>query len=452
MKFVTNKKSFALIFTLLLLSLIILICTVYSLIAANGLAMSNRITDSIRAFYVADAGLADALIRLRAPGEAPDSFNVGSASNPVTIPVGPGNRAGSYYASVVSDRASVLPKYTITSMGTYNGVRKKLELVVQTEPITSFVYISNSEIDQYGWQEYWGPDTLITGPYHTNGQLNIFGSPTFDGPTSQHWPAVNYFPYTENNPHFTQGLTLNAPIISFPRLLDDLTSSIQAAAGQDASWNPYYLTGATSITLDRDALYITNANSTNGNIINHLPLPLPPNNAIFVKNGTVTVHGSLKGRLVIGCSSDILINDSITYDTNPITHPGSTDMLGLVADGNVVLTNPPLTKINHPEIPDSDINIEIDASIVALNGCFELQDFDQFLRGDLIMFGGLACKWYGPNGVFDYSGNLTAGYRQDQIYDTRLKDTPPPCYGPVKDENNRIAYRKISFAEIFPIE
>ena len=131
-------------------------------------------------------------------------------------------------------------------------------------------------------------------------------------------------------------------------------------------------------------------------------------------------------------------------------------MLGLVTGkdpvtglgGNVVLVNPTLAEIAHPEIPTKDIKVEIDASIVTLNGCFELQDFDKFLKSDLIMYGGLACKYYGPNGVFDWSGHLVAGYFQQQIYDERLENLPPPCYSPARDDRNRICYYKMSFAEI----
>jgi hypothetical protein len=166
---------------------------------------------------------------------------------------------------------------------------------------------------------------------------------------------------------------------------------------------------------------------------------MPPNNAIFVEGNTVSVHGRLKGKLTIGCDHNILVNDSITYNTDPRQDPSGTDMLGLVTDGSVVLTNPTLSHSN---------NIEIDASMVALNGCFELQDFDKFLRGDLIMYGGLACKYYGPNGVFDGSGHLIAGYFQQQIYDERLELFPPPCYSPAKDDNSRICYYKMSFTEI----
>lgn len=432
---IVKKNGFVMVFVLCFIALIILICVAYSLAALNSLSLSANITNSMRAYYIADAGLADAFVKLRDPMTAPGSFNVYNTN----YPVGPGNRKGNYSVTVLPDQAPPWSKYTITSTGTYGASSKTLQLKVCVASVTIFTYLSNIEIDEYGWQEYWGTGNILTGRIHTNGQLNIFGFPEFDGPVEQHASTINYWTGAPYGPLFNGGLTLGAPIISLPDSTY-FTGQIKNSAGVNDGSNPYHLSGDTSITLLPDGtLLISNAISGNPSIASGIPLPMPPSNAIFVEGGTVSVHGRLKGQLTIGCDHNILVNDSIIYNTDPRHGASSTDMLGLVTDGSVVLTNPTLSGSN---------NIEIDASMVALNGCFELQDFDKFLRGDLIMFGGLACNYYGPNGIFDGGGHLIAGYYQQQIYDERLETSPPPCYTPAKDNNNRICYYKMSFAEM----
>ena len=61
-----KRKGFALVFSLVVVLLIILVCTAYFSVATNDLVLANRVADSTRAYYIAEAGLADAFMKLRA--------------------------------------------------------------------------------------------------------------------------------------------------------------------------------------------------------------------------------------------------------------------------------------------------------------------------------------------------------------------------------------------------
>ena len=63
-----QNKGFALIFSLIFLFLIVSFMAVYILAVANGISQANRIANGKKAYYIADAGLADAYERITQAG------------------------------------------------------------------------------------------------------------------------------------------------------------------------------------------------------------------------------------------------------------------------------------------------------------------------------------------------------------------------------------------------
>ena len=195
-----------------------------------------------------------------------------------------------------------------------------------------------------------------------------------------------------------------------------------------------YLSGNSTLTLIQNGtMNVTNVAKgwVNQN------MALPANKALFVENGNATVQGVLKGQLTIGSNKSINIAGNLVYKTDPRIDPSSTDMLGMVAKNNVVVTD------------QGPFNIEVDGSIVALDGQFMVKNFWTFAKGNMIQYGGLTTKLPGGlTGLFDPgTGQVVFGYNQLQYIDERLQSQIPAWFPPLKDSTGRIVYKKVSFSE-----
>ena len=468
-----NKKSgFALVFTMILVSLIVLAITTFLLIATNDLIMVNKIVNSTCAYYLADAGISDAFMVIRnSPSlTGPGSFDMSSSSYSIDLA---GTRTGSYQVRV---QYGTSPTYTITSTGTYKGTTKRLQLCINGASFSRWAYATNVEYipaGVYPWysgglnpatiESYWVTGNIVVGPFNTNEKLYIAGNPVFNGPVSQVGSAVQYWDGGPpiDNPNFVQGLTLNAPAVNMPT--PDTRNNIYNAAnnalagglllnGADTNVDSitHHTNGSTSITLlNNGTMDVTNRASLWGVTVDGVyysphNMPIPPNGAIFVYNGDVKVQGILVGQLTIGCDNNIYTPSSIIYhDTSPGSpNPASTDMLGLVAQQNVIIPN------------SAPNNIEIDGYIVALNGSFYLENvWTCPLKGYLVQFGGVMTGWSATVfGCFSGAGVVVQGYTQQQFYDARLQNSVPLWFTLARDSStpSRITYSKISFHEVQP--
>jgi hypothetical protein len=147
-------------------------------------------------------------------------------------------------------------------------------------------------------------------------------------------------------------------------------------------------------------------------------MALPINGALFVDGGDVNVSGVLNGRLSIGTNRNIVVVNNITYADDPRTHPASDDMLGLIAEKDVVISQ------------NAPYNVEVDASMLALGNSFLVENWWGIpVKGTLTLYGGIIQRERGPVGTFSSStGQKLSGYSKDYHYDTRLIDSPPPFY------------------------
>ena len=419
-----KKRGFLLILTLFSTFLIMAFLGAFLVIVTSGLRQATRAIESTRAYYVADAGLADALMQLRAAAFFPAAFTANNAS----YPVGPNNLNGSYAVTVTTNGAA-WPTYTLASAGVFGNARKTLTLRVKATSYSRWNYLSQTEINP-SWGTLWWTSAMYSeGPIHTNGQFNIWGSPTYNGPVSQVSSTINYGQGgpPADNPNFQNGFTPNASAITFPT---DLVTSVKNGAAQAQGLS---LSGATIVALVSDGTMKVTNSAKNWNAKS---MAIPTNGALYVNNGDVTVQGTLKGQLTIATNQNVWISNHIRYNTDPRTTPTSTDLLGLVASSDVTV------KQTAPN------NLEIDAYVVALNGAFQLENFSTGgYQGDMVQLGGLMNKYCGPTGVMDSHGNIIDGYNQLQYYDERLQNTAPPFFTPAKDASNRILYCKIDLKE-----
>jgi hypothetical protein len=148
------------------------------------------------------------------------------------------------------------------------------------------------------------------------------------------------------------------------------------------------------------------------------PVPLPANGAVFINGGNVTVSGTLDGTVSIGTSESVILDDNIAYADDPQSNPNSNDVLGLVAEKNVVVSN------------TAPYDLSIQASIMALDTSFTVEDWSVGPpKGTLNIYGGIIQKARGPVGTFSSStGNKLSGYSKDYQYDSRMSGTAPPFF------------------------
>ncbi len=412
-------KGFVLIFTLFIIGLVTLVASTFFISAYNEFAAAETASNNMRAYYIAEAGLAKKFMDLR-------SGNINPLSENFTILAG---ISGSYSVTVTLVGGGVMPTYRLDSAGYYKTTTKAVSLTLKQISCARYAYLTNSE-RRSGNRIWFITNDYMRGPLHSNDQLNISGNPTFDGCVSSSDSSINYYHGgpPNDNPDFRESLTLGAPEIELPKLAE-IMGNIRDAAMED----DLHLTGNTSIVLlSNGTMNVTNnpRGWTNYNI------PIPPNGAVYVSNGYVDVSGTLKGQLTIGTNNEIYITNNILYQTDPRTDPTSTDLLGLVAQNNVIVSS------------SAPYNLEIDGYIVALNSSFTVENYWSGLKGVLTVFGGITQERRGPVSTFNPATNQkVSGYTKDYNYDERLEDVAPLHFPPARDVDNRVIYRKVKWSE-----
>ncbi len=368
--------------------------------------------DNIRAYDMAEAGLARGIIQLRA-GTTTDfsgSLDAGTYGAHFTLlPVSPGQ----------------LASFRITSTGVWKNASRTLNLEVFQKSFSQWVFFSNSEFSTTGSRVWFSDGQIIDGPVYTNGQLNISGSPQFLGHVSSVATEIN----GSGTGVFSGGLTLGAtPIpVQVPSIFLSPISGAAAIPGEGL-----FLNGDTTIEFTDDGnMWVTNAGGPK------TFSSLPANGAIYVEGGDLEISGTLNGKVTVGAGEagstggDITIVGDLKYagprDANGL--PTSPDnMLGLVANKSVYVG----------QMPQSDL--EIDAYIVALDGSFEFPKYESIGKGTLTLYGGIMQIVKGPVGLV--GSTPKKGYTRDYHYDTRMKSESPPFFNALTDSTGRIVYAK----------
>ncbi len=445
-----QNKAFALSFTLIFISLIVSFMAVYILAVASGVSSANRTANLKKAYYIADAGLADAYERITQSGVntiATTNSYIPSATTDNGV-YSVGTATGNYTVSVTYSNAP-RTNYTITSTGTYGNVSKTLQLKMIGAAVSIYAYWSQTELNPaFGGPLWWvgepGLEMLTTGPVQTNGALNIFGNPMFNGPVTEGGAGPNYYPGVSSTPSliFLDGLTNNAPLVNLPP--QQTLNAILAVASDGAG---LVLTGASTIIFNpAGTITVTNSNAK----LKNTTMSAPANGVIYVQSNTVngksqldgnaTVQGTVKGQLTVAADQNIYVSGSVAYNSDPRTNPSSTDMVGLVANQNITIIE-----------ASAPTQLEMSGVLEALQGSFQVDQYWVY-RGNattavMDQFGSLINYVCGATGEMDMSGNLLGGWNQIQAYDNRLANTAPPGFPPYVNNSGYGVYTKQSITE-----
>jgi len=485
---INNNRGFALTLGLIFLFLVISFMAVYILAVANGISESNRIANEKRAYYVADAGLADAYQRIVNAGTTNFSTSTCSNSNEpstCTIPFIPSSTTdngfyavntvnGSYKISLVYS-GSPRTNYVITSQGTYGNVSETLQLKLIGAAISRYAYWSQTEISPEYGQLWWISGQLTTGPVQTNGTFNIFGNPVFDGAVSEAGSSPNYYYGTGTNPAstttsdpgyiFPDGLTNKAPAITLP------ASTTLADFSTAASNGGLTLTGASTIIFNSNGTLTVTGNVINSScskttVYNKTTINAPSSGVIYVQStktisackstaadGNATIQGTVNGQLTVAADQNVYISGNVIYQDEPPRpgiatggDPNSPDMIGMVAGENVTV-----------EEAAAPAKLEIDGVLMAIQGSFDVDNPqinpDPITGGGdgavMSQFGSMINYASGCTGYVNGAGDLTSGWNQVQSYDTRLASLAPPGFPVLVNSLGQGVYVKQNISECF---
>lgn len=415
-----NEKGIILITSYLVIAVLLTFSLIFVNRSINEKNIASRQKNSAAAFYLAEAGLDQGLVWLRAQGAPPAGT---SAFDPLGGRQSLGE--GSYSISIDPDDGNpgvFLKRYKIITRGTVGDATRELINEVRLDSYARYAYFTDTEHFQIGWGNvavWFVGNDILQGPTHTNSHFHIKGDPVFTDVVGSSDNFITFYNdgnyiYTSNpsnppydEPDFQQGIDLGAEPVNMPSQALDL----RAAANSGG----IYLAGDTTVVLNPDGtMNITNPNQ--GWIDQNMALPA--NGAFFVNEGNVYVSGTLDGQLTIGSSMDVVITDNLVYADDPLVNPNSDDVLGLIGENDVVISQ------------GTPFDLQVYASIMALENSFMVENWDLGpAKGTLTVYGGIIQDERGPVGTFSgATGEKLSGYSKNYIYDPRLVNTPPPFY------------------------
>ena len=418
LKNLKSNRGFAFIAVYLVISVLL----IFAIVFVNQSVSQNNIVNIFKrqtaALNAADAGLDRAMVWLRTQGIPP-----APGQNQIVTTLAGNLQNGTIYTVVITDLGFVggsatIRRYMVTSTGTSGNMSRVLRNYVQVDNYARYIWYTDRETFNGTNVWFWSQDHL-NGPTHTNAHFNIYGNPIFDGEARSVDDYIRFYNHgnninlsqTTNPPYdlpvFNNGFVFGADQSTMPTTALSLRS---AAASSGIS-----LSGNTTVVLNSNGtMNVTNSNKNPP--WNNKNMALPANGALFINNGSLTISGTLNGRLTAGASVDVNIPGNIVYASDPVTNPSSDDTLGIISERDIVISS------------NAPTNLEINACLMALNTSFYLNNWSSGSpKGTLSVYGGIIQKERGPVGTFNAStGQKISGYSKDYSYDSRLVGSPPP--------------------------
>ncbi len=300
----------------------------------------------------------------------------------------------------------------LISIGNYNGVTAKTRILLKPSSFSKYAYFSNSE----GANIWWTTRDTVWGPLHSNGSLRVADRPVFMGKVTIDGSLVKYS--NSATPQFLGGMETGVHI-------DIPSSGVSNVA--NAATGGANITGHDKVYFEFRGDSVRYKFSSSGSYTYALASTFAPNGVIFAENAELRIKGNIKGKYTIAASGTggnlgkIFIDDDVTYNTNPRTNPSSQDLLGIVAERDIVIT----------ENSANNNDVRIDASIYSQSGSFVAENYqNRPVSGAIYLYGGVIQNARGPVGTFR-SGSTTviqSGFSKRYRYDDRLAFASPPAY------------------------
>jgi hypothetical protein len=298
----------------------------------------------------------------------------------------------------------------VVSTGTFNGTQHVVSCVLQPSSFSKFNYYSTT--DQNG---FWVGGDTIWGPFHCNNTLNVAftngGSPTF----MQKATCLNgIWNYNGAHPVFKGGYSSGVNV-SLPGNLNDLK---QAAQLQGHYFNGQKL----FVQFNANGTVTWKAGATDWQGVGWTTETVnsfTQNGAVWCNGQDVHVKGTLHGQLTIGSGGQIWIDDDVVYKDDP-RHGYSTDMLGLVAEGKLYISD---------NVANRNNNFTLMASVFSrTDGLWAENYASRPVEGKMTTVGGLIQNIGGYTGVFSGNSIIHGFLPGGTYYDDRLLNSAPPFF------------------------
>lgn len=328
----------------------------------------------------------------------------------------------------------------IISTGTFDGHTATVKITLQPSKFSKFGYYSVTEPAGI----YWTTGDTVWGPFHTQDYIRVSGDPVFMGKATTKY-GIQYDPVSKNignNPEFNGGYEQGVDLPMPPSGVTDI-----AAAAANGGIK---ITGQSVVYLTFNGNNITYQYGNNGQPTTVPASQFAPNGVIYVEGADVRLKGTITGQYTIATSSitttittggggrrgrgrgrtqtitqggNVYLDGDVTYSSNPLTNPNSTDMLGIVAENNVYIS----------DNSQNNNNINIDAAIYCQNGSFTAENYNRRpVSGTINLLGGITQNTRGAVGTFSinhHSGiNIVSGFNKSYRYDERLMYSFPPSF------------------------
>lgn len=152
--------------------------------------------------------------------------------------------------------------------------------------------------------------------------------------------------------------------------------------------------------------------------------------------------GGLAGQVTVASADGVQIYSDLQYRTPPPQWPNgapsgasvSTDMLGLIAENDIMLVHDPSNSYyacpyQSSSTQDFCENPVIDGALLSIHGAFYVQNWSSGgPLGNVTFNGSLALNYDGITGVQYSNGSLASGYNEVFVYDPRLAFSSPPYF------------------------
>ncbi len=299
----------------------------------------------------------------------------------------------------------------IVATGDYNGVSEIVKVTLAPSKFSKFAYYSVCE----GGNIWWTMNDTVWGPFHTQDYMRVYRHPVFYGKATTKRKLIYYSSKRKDKPYFyggfEKGIDLPLPTNGVDIIEPVADANGLKFDGQDTVY----------ITFDQDSLKFRYSYGAPDSVI-YLPTAAA-NGVIFAKNSVVRLKGTVKGQYSIVSSGPsgkgkIYIDDDIVFNQDPRDYPNSTDLLGIIAKNEVLITD------NAPN--SSDINIH--ASIYVETGGFGADNYaDRPVGGNINLLGGIIQHTRRAVGTFNQYGPQS-GFAKRYRYDDRLMLASPPMF------------------------
>ncbi len=409
---IMNKKGMALI--IIFFAVTVLIILSISFISVN-ISQKNTVDTFQRreqAFNLAEAGLDHALYWLRIQSSPP----IGENTNPWG---GVQNVGWGSYSVIITDLGvidEVGHRYKIVSTGSFKNTSRTLTNYVQADNFARYLWFTDKETHGANTVWFFSLDRL-RGPTHTNQHFNIMGNPVFEGKVRSVDDYIRFY----NNGHNINLSQLTNPPYDIPDFQQGFDFGVERGTMPTHASDIENVASSGGLLLGGDTIIVLNADGTMNvtnpeNSWDNHNMSLPANGVLFIDAGTLTISGTLNGRLTVAASGDIIIPDNLIYASDPRINPGSTDTLSVISENDVVIS------------AAAPSDLEINGCIMGLNDSFLMENY--WIgppKGTLTVYGGIVQNKRGPVGTFNGStGVKVSGYSKNYFYDTRLLSNPPP--------------------------